>query len=66
MALGLPLFQVVVALGITYRNYSLLLVGRLFFGVVSESLIIAQAYYISFWFMGKELALSLGLATTLP
>lgn len=65
-SIGLPVFQIIVAAGAQFRSYSLMLAGRFLFGIVNQSLIIAQACYISKWFMGKELAFALGLATALP
>jgi hypothetical protein len=36
------------------------------FGLASESLVTAQASFVSFWFKGKELAFALGIAITFP
>ena len=66
LVLGLPVFQIIVALGGVYSNFNAMLAGRFLFGIANQSLITAQACYVSYWFMGKELALALGLAVTLP
>ena len=42
-----------------------MLVGRFFFGLGSESLIVAQSAIIGRWFKGKELALAFGLNLTI-
>jgi MFS family permease len=52
-SIGLPISQIIVALGGSYANYSLMLTGRFFFGIMCESVIIAQTCYVSSWFMGK-------------
>lgn len=59
-------FQGVVALGGVGRSYGIMLVGRLFFGVAVECMSVAQTCFVSYWFLGKELAFAIGLATTLP
>jgi len=46
------------------RAFSLMLVGRLIYGLGSESLIITQNKVLSKWFRGKELALAFGLNLT--
>lgn len=42
-------------------NFSLMLLGRLIYGLGSESLIITQNKILAKWFRGKELALAFGL-----
>lgn len=66
MAILMPLFQAIVAFGGLYSDYTLMLIGRFFLGVVDQSILIALACYVARWFLGKELSLALGLATTLP
>lgn len=66
LSLGVAVFQAVVAAGGAYNSYACMLVGRMLFGIASESLITAQASFVSFWFAGKELAFALGLAITIP
>lgn len=66
LSLGVAVFQAVVAAGGAYKSYTCMLVGRMLFGIASESLITAQASFVSFWFVGKELAFALGLAITVP
>jgi hypothetical protein len=46
-------FQLMIAIGGYTRSYSTILVGRIFFGIVSEAVFIPQASIISFWFRGK-------------
>jgi MFS family permease len=46
------------------KAFSLMLVGRLIYGLGSESLIITQSKVLSKWFKGKELALAFGLNLT--
>jgi hypothetical protein len=53
LSFGVVIFQTVVAVGGAYKSYSIMLVGRMLFGIASESLITAQASFVSFWFMGK-------------
>ena len=45
-------------------NIAVLYIGRLVFGMGSESLIVAQSAILARWFTGKELALSFGIALT--
>lgn len=66
LSFGVVIFQAVVAAGGAYKSYATMLVGRMLFGIASESLITAQASFVSFWFVGKELAFALGLAITFP
>ena len=66
LSFGVVIFQAVVAFGGAYKSYATMLVGRMLFGIASESLVTAQASFVSFWFVGKELAFALGLAITIP
>lgn len=59
-------FQAIVATGAYMENYTVMLVGRLLFGISSESLITAQAALISSLFKRKNLALALGIVITFP
>lgn len=63
---AMPVFQAVVALGGVYSSFGLMLAGRFLFGLVNQSVIIVGCCFIAEWFIGKELGLALGLATTLP
>jgi MFS family permease len=56
VALGHALF----AIGIHVKWYSLMLFGRLLFGVGGESLAVVQSQITSRWFRNKELAFALG------
>lgn len=62
----MALFQLVIAIGGYTYSYTTILIGRMLFGLASESLITAQASMVSFWFKGKELAFALGIAITFP
>jgi hypothetical protein len=66
LSAGVAIFQLVIAIGGYAYSYTTILVGRMLFGIASESLITAQASMVSFWFNGKELALAIGLAITFP
>lgn len=66
LAIGVVIFQFVIAMGGYAYNYTTILIGRMLFGLASESLITAQASMVSFWFKGKELAFALGIAVTFP
>lgn len=62
----LPLSQLLVAFGGMYKNYTMMLMGRLFFGLIFQSIDIAVSCYVVSWFIGQELGLALGLIVTLP
>jgi hypothetical protein len=49
----IALFQLMIAIGGYSLSYYTILVGRILFGVFSESVFIPQASIISFWFTGK-------------
>lgn len=66
LSVGVALAQTIVAFGGLYQSYLMLLIGRMIFGIASESLITAQASFVSFWFKGKELATALGIILTSP
>ena len=63
---GVAFFQLVIAIGGYTYSYQTILIGRMLFGLASESLVTAQASFVSFWFKGKELAFALGIAITFP
>lgn len=62
------LFSALVTLGAVIvalaPNLWILYLGRLVFGMGSESLVVAQSAIIARWFTGKELALAFGIALT--
>lgn len=62
----MPVFQVVVALGGVFGSFGVMLVGRFLFGMVNQCVIVVGCCFVAQWFIGKELGLALGLATTLP
>lgn len=49
-------------LGGTYENYSMMLFGRLIFGIGSSCLELCQDLIITEWFFDREFALALGLS----
>jgi MFS family permease len=53
LSLGVVIFQAVVATGGAVKSYTCMLIGRMLFGIASESLVTAQASFVSFWFVGK-------------
>lgn len=63
---GITIFQLVIAIGGYAQSYTTILIGRMLFGLASQSLITAQASMVSFWFKGKQLAFALGIAVTFP
>lgn len=66
LAIGVTLSQVIITIGGYSHSYFTILVGRILFGIASDSLVTAQASMVSFWFKGRELALALGIAVTFP
>jgi MFS family permease len=62
------LFSALCAIGVFMTaagtTFSIMLWGRLVYGIGSESLIITQSKILSKWFRGKELALAFGLNLT--
>lgn len=50
---GITIFQLVIAIGGFAQSYTTILIGRMLFGLASQSLITAQASMVSFWFKGK-------------
>jgi MFS family permease len=66
LSLGVVVFQSIVALGGAVKSFPCMLTGRILFGIASESLVTAQAAFVSLWFVGQELSFALGLAITLP
>ena len=53
--------QVVFALGGSIKSFPLMIVGRAIFGLGGESITVAQNFYVSRTFKGKELAMALGI-----
>eukprot|EP00557_Chaetoceros_sp_GSL56_P002329 CAMPEP_0176504542 /NCGR_PEP_ID=MMETSP0200_2-20121128/15995_1 /TAXON_ID=947934 /ORGANISM="Chaetoceros sp., Strain GSL56" /LENGTH=637 /DNA_ID=CAMNT_0017903993 /DNA_START=2497 /DNA_END=4410 /DNA_ORIENTATION=- len=53
--------QFLFALGTSYRNWNLMLLGRTFYGFGGESISVATSTLNHEWFQGKELALSFGI-----
>ncbi|MFQ6082090.1 MAG: MFS transporter [Candidatus Aminicenantia bacterium] len=63
------LFSMLVVLGAVIvalaNNIYMIYIGRVIFGMGSESLIVCQSSILARWFKGKELALAFGVALTL-
>ncbi|KAI8840249.1 major facilitator superfamily domain-containing protein, partial [Chytridium lagenaria] len=53
--------QALFALGMTFKSFWLMVLGRLVFGLGGESLEVAQARITTDWFKGRGLAFALGL-----
>ena len=53
--------QLIFAIGVQYKNWTLMFVGRTFYGFGGESINVATSTLNSIWFQGKELALSFGI-----
>ncbi|KAJ3067592.1 hypothetical protein HK102_007376, partial [Quaeritorhiza haematococci] len=53
--------QTIFALGVSYKTFFFMVVGRSIFGVGGESLEVAQSRITTDWFQGKGLAFALGL-----
>ena len=66
MCIGVGVFQVMITIGVYFESYPTILVGRILFGTVSESLITAQLSFVTFWFLGQELSFAMGVALTAP
>lgn len=66
LAIGMVVFQFVIAIGGYMYSYTTILIGRMFFGLASESTITAISCIVSLWFKGKELSLAFGIAVTFP
>lgn len=60
LSLLMCLGQTVFSLGVTYRTWSWMLLGRLIFGLGGESLAVAQSRLVTEWFLGKELGIAIG------
>ncbi|KAM3575962.1 hypothetical protein VYU27_002147 [Nannochloropsis oceanica] len=52
--------QVITALGVTIQSMTIMLVGRLIFGLGGECLVVGQSAFISAWFHSREVAFALG------
>ncbi|EGR34415.1 major facilitator superfamily domain protein [Ichthyophthirius multifiliis] len=55
--------QLLCSIGVLHsvNNFSVILVGRVIFGLGGESLSVTQSAIVSQWFKGKEISLALGL-----
>jgi MFS family permease len=57
--------QTLFAIGVTTKWFSLMLFGRILFGIGGESISVAQASITTRWFSGKELSFALGLSISI-
>ncbi|KAJ3315161.1 hypothetical protein HDV04_004302 [Boothiomyces sp. JEL0838] len=53
--------QTIFAIGVTTRDFNLMLIGRTLFGIGGECVSVVQASITTTWFQGKELAFALGM-----
>ncbi len=53
LAAGVVIFQLIIAAGAFFNDYTTILVGRAFLGIAAESVVTASATMISIWFKGK-------------
>ncbi|TPX30584.1 hypothetical protein SmJEL517_g05879 [Synchytrium microbalum] len=53
--------QTIFAIGVSSRQFGLMVLGRILFGIGGESISVVQASITTSWFKGKELAFALGL-----
>jgi MFS family permease len=54
--------QFMFAIGVSYKSWKIMLLGRTIYGFGGESICVAYSTLLSEWFAGKELALSFGIA----
>ncbi len=66
LSFAIVVCQLIFAIGGQVGSYSMMLTGRVLFGIASRSLFIPQASLISFWFKGRELSFALGIGITFP
>lgn len=66
LTFAVVILQIVVAQGAVNKSYNTMIIGRLLFGIAMEGLNVVQTCFVSYWFLGKELAFALGIATTIP
>ncbi|KAF4664118.1 hypothetical protein FOL47_005283 [Perkinsus chesapeaki] len=53
------------AVGLQFRSFAVVIIGRAIFGMGGESLNVANSTIMTHWFRGKELAFALGSSLTL-
>lgn len=53
--------QAIFSMGVSYRTWFWMLIGRFIFGLGGESLAVAQSRLVTEWFLGKELGIAIGL-----
>ena len=57
--------QLLVTIGVLYRDLHIVLAGRFVFGMGGETLIVGQSAFATKWFKGSDLASALGLCLAL-
>ena len=58
--------QAIFMLGIDYKKFWLMIVGRALFGIGLETLCVIQSTYATRWFVDQEISLAIGLSLALP
>ena len=61
LTVALLLGQVVVSLGVVTLSPTIMVLGRVIFGLGGEGLCVAQSTIIAHWFKDRELALAMGV-----
>ena len=61
LSLLMCLGQTIFSIGVNCRTWTVMLLGRLIFGLGGESLAVAQSRLVTEWFLGKELGIAIGL-----
>lgn len=58
--------QTMQSFGAAGKSFHLLFLGRLIFGMGSETLFVVQAVYVNDWFKNQEISLAMGFASSFP
>ena len=61
LSLFIVLGQLIFTIGVGKRDFPIMIIGRILFGIGGESLSVAQTKLMTDWFRGKELSLAIGL-----
>ena len=54
--------QLIMAVASEYQSYTIMLLGRIVFGMGCETLMLVQIVDISFWFISDEFTLAVGIS----
>ncbi len=57
----MPLLQALFAVGVSLKSYTIMIFGRILFGLGGESQGVAQSTLVAIWFGEREIALALGI-----